>query len=73
LAFIVRQESPGPLHRVLALLDVLLSRASLMVEGDHAGGGRVRLVTMKPMRGYNSPGCHSTLATTRRFRLHDPA
>nr|CAM78096.1 transposase, fragment IS66 family [Magnetospirillum gryphiswaldense MSR-1] len=30
---------PGPLHRVLALLDVLLRRAPLIVEGDHAGGG----------------------------------
>ena len=28
---------------------------------------------MKPTRGYNSPRCHSTLATTRRFVLHDPA
>ena len=28
--------------------------------------GRVRLVTMKPTRGYSSPWCHSTLATTRR-------
>ena len=26
-----------------------------------------RLVTMKPTRGYNSPGCHSTLATTWRY------
>ena len=25
-----------------------------------------RLVTMKPTRGNSSPGCHSTLATTRR-------
>jgi transposase len=31
------------------------------------------LLTMKPTRGYNSPGCHSTLATTRRFLFHDPA
>src|SRR6267143_4219847 len=28
--------------------------------------GRARLVTMKPTRGQSSPGCHSTLATTRR-------
>jgi hypothetical protein len=27
---------------------------------------RDRLVTMNPTRGYSSPGCHSTFATTRR-------
>ncbi len=35
--------------------------------------GRLSLVTMKPTRGTNSPGCRSTLATTRRFLSHDPA
>ena len=31
-----------------------------------ASAGLAMLATMKPTRGYNSPGCHSTLATTRR-------
>ncbi len=35
--------------------------------------GRDRLVTMKPTRGTSSPGCHSTLATTRRFKFQLPA
>ena len=35
--------------------------------------GRVMLVTINPTRGYNSPGCHSTFATTRRGLIHDPA
>ena len=34
---------------------------------------RDRLVTMKPTRGTSSPGCHSTLATTRRFLSQLPA
>ena len=33
--------------------------------------GRDRLVTMKPT--HQLAGCHSTLATTRRFLFHDPA
>ena len=35
-------------------------------EADLHSAGRLRLVTMNPTRGNNSPGCHSTLATTRR-------
>jgi len=64
----------GPFDRALALLDVLLASGQVVVEGDDARSpGRARLVTMKPTRGQSSPGCHSTLATTRRGLLHDPA
>jgi hypothetical protein len=31
------------------------------------------VVTLKPMRGYNSPGYPSTFATTRRDLLRDAA
>ena len=41
--------------------------------GDKISAGQVMLVTMNPTRGYSSPGCHSTLATTRRGLFHDPA
>lgn len=64
---------PGPLDSVFALLDPLLSRVPVIVEDDDPFGGRLRLVTMKPTRGYSSPECHLTFATTRRFLSHDPA
>jgi hypothetical protein len=43
------------------------------IEREMAAAGRDRLVTMKPTRGTSSPGCHSTLATTRRFLSQLPA
>ncbi len=63
----------GPDDRVLAFFDVLLGGASLIVEQRPRSGGLAMLVTMKPTRGYNSPGCRSTFATTRRDLVHDAA
>ena len=61
---------PRPLDRVLAFLDPLLARAASIMEATMPLGERARLLTMKPTRGYSSPGCHSTLATTWRDLFH---
>ncbi len=58
-----------PVDGVFALLDVLLGRAATIVEPGDALGWQHRLVTMKPTRGYSSPGRHATFATTRRGLL----
>jgi hypothetical protein len=56
----------GWYDRAFPLLDPLLACAALVVAGDTFSAGLDMLVMMKPMRGQNTPGCHSTLAITRR-------
>jgi hypothetical protein len=63
----------GPVSRGLALLDPLLGRPALVVEADDRRFVPVSVATMKPTRGNNSPRWCSTLAMTRRGRLHEAA
>ena len=65
----VMARKPHPSHRIFAFLDPLLSRSPLIIKPHHRFADRLRLVTMNPMRGNNSPLCHSTLATTRRAQF----
>ncbi len=54
-------------HTVEQIIGKLREAEVRLSQGETVGQGRDRLVTIKPTRGYNSPGCHSTLATTRRL------
>src|SRR5262249_47248351 len=57
---------PRPPDRALAFLDPLLARPALVIERNDPLAVRLMFVTMKPTRGYSSPGCHSTLAIPAR-------
>ena len=51
----------------------LTALLGFFVAGIMAGESQDKLVTMKPTLGTSSPGCHSTLATTRRLLSQLPA
>ncbi len=50
----------------------IMCRQTLIPKANPSGR-HDRLVTMKPTRGYNSPRCRSTLATTLRILFYDLA
>jgi len=52
--------------RVLLIDPGIDSRKAVLGEPHRRTAGRLVFVTMKPTRGASSPGCHSTLAITRR-------
>src|SRR5262249_53861933 len=56
---------PRPPDRALAFLDPLLARPALVIERNDPLAVRLMFVTMKPTRGYSSPGCHSTVFRCR--------
>ena len=64
---------PRPFDSVLAFLDVLPRFASLIVESNYPLGGAGQVGDNEADTGASSPGCHSTLATTRRFLPQLPA
>jgi hypothetical protein len=55
---------PRPLDRVLALLDPLLARSALVVEGNDALGRAAQVRHDEADAGIKFSGCHSTLAMT---------
>jgi hypothetical protein len=56
---------PCPLHRNLAVLDLMLRPAALIIEGDDMVRGPGQVGGDKPEAGIQFPGWRSTLATTR--------
>ena len=55
-----------PLDRALAFLDPLLSRPALVIERNNPLGRAARVRHDEADARIRSPGCHSTLAITRR-------
>ena len=62
-----------PVDRLLAFLDMLLGGASLIVEVDDSVGLHRKVGHDEADAGNSSPGCHLTLAITRRGLSHDAA
>lgn len=64
---------PRPFDRALAFLDPLFAGSAFVVEGDDILSGPRHLCHDESNTGISSPGCHSTLATTRRGFVQLPA
>ncbi len=62
-----------PIDRLPAFLDMPFGGAALVVEPNDSVRLHSTLVTTKPIFGNKSPGCRSTLATTRRGLSRDAA